>query len=245
MIDNPLLRRMHYVESRLDAYKREARRFYHEVVLSGVACPVCERRMFMTGASRARCTECGLEVDPTEEFQRSRCCGARLSLRRSHYACVRCGRTISSKFLFDERVFNAEYFRERMAESRERKQQRREEIRLMLLGTRSNSLVMADFPEAGVIGDMVQALDAAVQADATAELQDFLAPEEFCMETYRLHIRERLRGCMARFSSFPPIAEDARLDKIRRFVTLIFHGTRGRSLPGESGQRNCGDTVWG
>ena len=92
----------------------------------------------------------------------------------------------------------------------------------MLLGTRSNSLVMVDFPEAGVIGDMVQALDAAVQADATAELQEFLGPEEFCMETYRLHIRERLRGCMASFSSFPPIADDARLDKIRRFVTLIF-----------------------
>lgn len=92
----------------------------------------------------------------------------------------------------------------------------------MLVGTRSNSLVMEVFPKTDVIGDIVQALDAAVQTDATAELQDFLAPEEFCMETYRLHIRERLGGCMARFSSFPPIANDARLDKIRRFVTLIF-----------------------
>jgi hypothetical protein len=47
-----------------------------------------------------------------------------------------------SRFLFDGLVFDATYFRKKMAESRKRKQEQRERVRRLLAGTRSGALVL-------------------------------------------------------------------------------------------------------
>ena len=50
-----------------------------------------------------------IRIDLTATFQRSTCCQATLETRRQHYACSCCGQT-SSRFLFDERAFDSQYF---------------------------------------------------------------------------------------------------------------------------------------
>ena len=122
---NPLLSGIHLVSKRVAAFKEKARRFFHCVALSAHSCPVCGGPLTMTGPSACRCS-CGRAFDPTIEFQKSNCCGARLKRRQLHYACSVCGAVAPSRFLFDERLFDAEYFAERMRESRQRKRLRRD-----------------------------------------------------------------------------------------------------------------------
>lgn len=218
---NPLLRALGRVLKRLEFFKEMAREFYFEVLFSVYLCPACGNRMRMTGQSRASCM-CGLTVDPTVEFQRSHCCGAKVVKKIYHYACSSCGKTVPSKFLFDEKIFDQNYFKELMRASRERKRQKKEEIRRLLAASRSGPLGVIDMTELNAIPGLEAALEEFISTGGYESLNDYAFRDEFNMDEYKNLIFERIRGCGIFFSTIPPLCQDIRKDLSRRFTTLIY-----------------------
>lgn len=98
------------------AFRAKARRLYYAVMLMGHRCSKCGGALAMEAEGTCSCRECGHTVDPTAAFQRCSACGGIPELRVRRYHCQDCGSDIVSRFLFDGLVFDAEYFRERMAE---------------------------------------------------------------------------------------------------------------------------------
>lgn len=116
------------------------RKLYYAVMLLGHSCPKCGGRLIMIDEGRCQCRSCGHEFDPTVAFQRCSVCGGKPVLHIRRYQCSQCGADISSRFLFDGLVFDPLYFRQKMAESRQRKMQQREWIRKMLTENFSGAL---------------------------------------------------------------------------------------------------------
>ena len=133
---NSLIMHIESAAGRVERLKSEVREFYYRVVLIQFHCPVCSATLRMIGPSKSTCPN-GHLVDPTVQFQRSQCCDASLIKKICHYACAKCGKITSSRFLFDERVFDSQYFAEMMQESRERRRDRIAEITELLMNSRS------------------------------------------------------------------------------------------------------------
>ena len=108
LTSNPLLVSAERVHERVLSFKEKARRYFYQVILSALSCPACGGKLEILNIGRARCGECRNELDLTVTFQNSPCCRTRLEFRRQHYACSECGQAVVSRFLFDERVFDAE-----------------------------------------------------------------------------------------------------------------------------------------
>ena len=109
-----------------------------------------------------------------------------------------------------------------MAESRERKRIRREELKRLLAGARSNELSLPEFPAEDAIEGLAADLDRCAKTEQPGDLGQFLPEDEFSMEKYRQVILSRLDGCMVRFSAIPAIALEPRTEKVRRFMALLF-----------------------
>ena len=165
---------------------------------------------------------CGVEFDLTVEFQRSPCCDARLRFRHRHYACTACGAVVPSRFLFEEAIYDPEYFRKKMSESRERRRRQKEEMLLFLAASHSQDLVITDSPDPHVLTELSAELDQFIGEGALTPIIEFLGGDSFRMGDYREIILSRLDGDGIRFAALPAIYEDPRLDSIRRFTTLIF-----------------------
>ena len=120
----------------------KAKRFYYLVMLFGCRCPKCNGSLTMADEGRCRCSSCSYEFDPTVEFQRCSNCGGIPVLRMRRYHCRKCGRDVTSTFLFDGIVFDAKYFCRKMAESRHRKKKQRERVRKILAECRSGPLAI-------------------------------------------------------------------------------------------------------
>ena len=219
---NTLLIGMNQVENSLHAFKEHARLFYFDVLMSIHPCPHCGGKLRIVAASKAKCTTCSTILDPTLEFQRSPCCNAKLRQKTCHYICVKCSEYVPSMYLFDERLYTPEYFKEKMWESRERKRQRCEELRKILTGSRSNQLLLPEFPDDNVIEDLALDLNRLAEEVPYVTLEQFRMQSEFRMEEYRKIILSSLDGCAVRFSTLPTIETDQRLERARLFITLIF-----------------------
>jgi hypothetical protein len=219
---NPLMQGIARVLARVAQFKESARRYYHAVVLSVHECPSCGGALVMTGPSRCGCTDCRTTMDPTVAFQRSSCCNARLVRRTFHYECRKCGAVVPSRFLFDEAVFDPHYFRERMRESRQRKAAQREEIRRMLADSRSEAMEMEQMPSIESVPGLVADLDSFIATSGLAALSAFAGFDEFKLEEYRKAILDGLDCGSRMFSAFPALNGNVRLDKVRRFITLLF-----------------------
>ena len=140
-----------------------------------------------------------------------------------HYACESCGQTVASRFLFDERLFDREYFRERMAMSRKKKDQRREEIRRLLAGSRSDTLTLTEAMDLERIPGLTDVLDEFVSDPQCRQLWPMLdASPPFSLDMYRRHILDQLPWSPVLFSALLPVIENYRRDRVRRFVALIF-----------------------
>jgi hypothetical protein len=219
---NPLIRAIRKVLGQIESFRQQARSFYFEVILSAYQCPECGGRLQMTGQSQCACL-CGNTFDPTISFQKSTCCGAKLVKKTFHYACSRCRESVPSRFLFDERVFDAAYFREMMRESREKAKRRKEEIRRFLAESRSSALPLMDYPLLESIPGLIQDLDDFVRGGALRVCYpQFDAQSEFSMDDYHNHIMSALGWDSILFSDIAPLIHDHRRDRVWRFVTLIF-----------------------
>lgn len=214
-----------HMSERVQGFRERVRRFFYEVVLSGHACPKCAGRLEMISDGRSRCGGCGAVVDPTIAFQRCPSCGGQPLLRVRRYVCGACGGEVVSHFLFDGLIFDAEYFRQKVAESRQRKRELRERVRQMLAGSRSNALRLEPL-EQGEAANLFQALDGlSLEAFAAALPQ---SRSLFDLNRYQAHIEAHLRPIALSLEQIPPLSENTRMDRVWRFVTLIFLAHAGR-----------------
>ena len=208
----------------VDRFREQARRYYYLVMLSGHACPQCSGSLEMTQEGRCRCCACDRELDPTVEFQRCSICGGqpRVSVRR--YSCRQCGADVPSRFLFDGLVFDTEYFRQRMAESRERKQELREQVRQMLAESRSGviQLPAAELEAVPGLIDALNALAGGVELPVVLE-----QTPRFSLSRYEAHIQAHIGPITLSLEQIPPLSENRRLDRIWRFIAIIFMAHAG------------------
>ena len=219
---NPLVCEIKAILDQIKSFKERAKVFYFEVILSAVRCPRCSGRLHMTGQSACTCS-CGNILDPTIEFQKSTCCGAKLVRKTFHYSCSRCQRVIPSRFLFDEKLFDGEYFRGMMQESRRRSQRKKEEIRRLLAESRSGAFPLLEDPNLESIPGLLKDLDRFINDGSNAiEGFHFDLEQPFEMDKYREHILSNLGWNSTLFSDIDPVIDDYRKVKIWRFVTLIF-----------------------
>jgi predicted RNA-binding Zn-ribbon protein involved in translation (DUF1610 family) len=202
-----------------EAFRAKARRFFYRVMLIGHRCPGCNGFLDMVSESKCRCVSCGKQLDPTVVFQRCPACGGVPVVRVCRYQCKDCGGDIESRFLFHGLVFDADYFRTKMAESRQRKQEQRDRVRQMLAESRSGNLVLEHADLSGVPG-LLEALNA-----LTAGLDDSLAVEyraQFDLRLYESHVQAHLRDYPVSLAGMPPLGENLRKDLIWRFIAVIF-----------------------
>jgi hypothetical protein len=129
---------------------------------------------------------------------------------------------VASKFLFQERLFDGQYFCEKMSESRQRKRRRREAMQRLLAASRSLDIAITEFPTNADLDSFSQVLDAFVGHEQMLDADAFLGRDCFQMEAYRSMVLASLQGRTVRFDTLPPVCPDKRLDRIRRFITLLF-----------------------
>jgi len=196
-----------------------ARRLYYAVMLLGHSCPACGSSLTMLAEGRCRCRSCNNEFDPTVAFQRCTACGGKPVLRVRRYQCQQCGTDTSSRFHFDGLVFDAGYFRRKMAESRERKKQQHEQVRKMLAECHSGALNLPA-AELSSIPGLTDALNGLVIG--TGETISWKPDKGFDLKRYESHIQAHIRDFPISLDEFPPLGENARKDRIWRFIAIIF-----------------------
>jgi len=218
------------------SYRAHARAYFHVVMLSGHECPNCHGNLTMIRDGCCRCELCRTEFDPTVAFQRCGTCGGKPRVHIRRYECSRCGAQITSQFLFDALVFDADYFRHKMAEHRQRRRVQRERVRQMLAETRSPHTV----PPAAEL-DAVPGLIAALNGLSAGTLPEFtFSPRQaFDLKRYQTHVRAHSGPIAVDLDRIPPLSENTRLDRIWRFVAVIF-----LTHAGELAVRQNGTTIW-
>ena len=128
-------------------FVEKAKGFFYSVMLLGHRCLNCNGSLIMASEGKCRCVSCSREFDPTVSFQKCSECGGVPVIKVRRYECKNCGSDIQSRFLFDGLAFNAEYFRQKVAESRQHKKEQKEHVRQMLAESRS-----ADLPLGTTLG---------------------------------------------------------------------------------------------
>jgi hypothetical protein len=214
------------LSDRVLQWAQRARAFFYAVVLWDHACPSCGGDLTMVKEGQCRCKRCGTIFDPTPVFQRCSACGGQSVLRIRRYQCRQCGADVPSRFLFDGLVFDAEYFRQKMAESRQRKQDLRERVREMLANSRSLPLGPMGAGLDSAPG-LAQALDAMVGAVELPAFTVDLGGRGFDLARYESHVQAHLGAFPVRFDDVPPLDEDPRRDRIRRFIAILFLAQAG------------------
>lgn len=220
--NQPLLEAAFRIERRVACLRDNVREFYFAVMLFQRPCTLCGvTGLAMLRDSWCRCGTCGQEFDPTEAFQSCPQCDGALAKRICHYWCPTCRKPIRSHFSFDARVFDADYFREMMRESRARKDAKVEEIRRLLAESRSQPLhACSDFSD--VLPAFTADLDRYVAVPVVMEEVVATSRSAFDMLTYRQHILDLVQGCVVEFEGISAVVEDGRLDRVYRFIAAVF-----------------------
>jgi hypothetical protein len=207
------------VQTLVASYKSAARCYFYQVMLSGYACPRCGAGLEMLAESRCRCRACAFCFDPTIAFQRCPACDGQPRLRVRHYECRYCHGEIVSRFLFDGMVFDTAYFRRKMVESRQRRKVRREERQEILAENRSPALLPGAADLTGMAG-LVSALDGLAGSAMAAYLP--VLRQRFDLKRYETHVQAHLRPDPVSLNEIPPLTENLRLDRVGRFIAIIF-----------------------
>ena len=203
----------------VEAFIQKAKKFFYSVLLFGHRCLKCNGSLIMVSEGKCCCVSCGKEFDPTVAFQRCSECGDVPVLRVRRYECKNCGGDIQSRFLFDGLAFDAEYFRHKMIESRQRKTEQRERVRQMLAESRSADLPLGAVDLAGVPGllDALNSLTVGLDNSFTIESRD-----EFDLKRYETHIQAHVQDFPIGLVEIPPLSDNPKKDLIWRFIAVIF-----------------------
>ena len=203
----------------VEKFLTKAKRFYYLVMLFGFRCPKCNGSLAMIAEGRCRCNKCSYEFDPTVVFQRCLKCGGTAILRVRRYQCKDCGEEITSRFLFDGLIFNAEYFKVKMAESRQHRKEQKERVKKMLAECRSDTLPLqaTDLDSVPGLADALNGLTAGLTESFEIESRD-----EFNLKHYENHIQAHIEDFPINLMDIPPLSENTRKDRIWRFIAVIF-----------------------
>jgi rubredoxin len=207
------------LEAAVKKLGRKIRLFFYQVVLSGLGCPECGGSLTMIVDGLCNCKKCGYEFDPTLEFQKCTHCGGKARLKVSRYFCTSCKQEIVSKFLFDSRVYDREYFVQKMAASRQQKKKRCEELRRKVMQYRSGSIQTEPAEFAGM-ADLLAAID-----NLTKGIKPNIplpAEDGFDLNRYQRHIQAHIDEFETNLRDIPQVIENARKDLIWRFIAVIF-----------------------
>ena len=225
------LHRFQYVENLIESLKDKLRKLYYRTILFAKPCPQCQiPDLTMLRDSWCKCQSCDHEFDPTVEFQECLTCGGPLSHQIFHYWCEKCRQRAVSTYCFDARVFDAMYFREKMQESRQRKSEKRKQMKQMLANTRSGHLVLPEDPSLSGMPGLEAELNQFVKVPLAQEMPCCPEAPLFDMKLYRQHIKERVSGCTVRFEGISSVIDEKRLDRIYRFITVIFMQHNGEII---------------
>lgn len=219
-----MIRAGQQIQQRVDEFREKARRLFYAVMLFQRECSSCGNTgLVMVRDSRCRCRMCKAEFDPTIKFQTCPDCDRAVLLKIHHYWCPHCQRPVRSTFCFDQKVFDAAYFREMMRESRDRKRQEVEKLQQLLLDARSPPFWPDENPAledpmrfAQDLGDILAMLP------ADGNVKKPLARPRYDTKAYRNHILERVQGCVVEFEGISALVDDRQLDRIYRFITVVF-----------------------
>jgi hypothetical protein len=207
---------------RVADYRDHARSLFYAVMLFQRECPSCgHTALAMTSDSHSQCRHCQVECDPTVAFQTCPDCEQKLILKTHHYWCSRCRRPVRSLFCFDERVFNNDYFREMMRESRQRKREEVETLRQQLLGTRSCPYWHDAKPMLTDPATFQQDLERFLSPLTPSPLIEALSRPQFDLPAYRRHLLDRVQGCVVQFEGVSALVDNGRLDRVYRFITAV------------------------
>lgn len=201
-------------------FVEHVRRFYYAVVLADHDCPQCNGNLGMKGEGRCTCQSCSAEFDPTLAFQRCPGCGGNLQLCVRRYQCSTCGRDVVSRFLFDGLVFNAEYFRKKMVEHRQRKKALKERVQAMLADTRSSALETGAVMGLEAVPGLLDALNGLTAGLAAAP--GYEPRGGFNLKLYERHLQAYIEDFPVSLEDLPALNEDVRKDRIWRFIAIIF-----------------------
>jgi hypothetical protein len=203
----------------VEVFMNKAKRFFYSVMLFSNRCPECTGMLVMYTEGKCRCVSCEKELDPTVAFQRCSECGGVPILKVRRYQCKNCGCDIQSRFLFDGLAFDADYFRNKMIESRQRKAEQRERVRQMLAESRSADLPLGAVDLTAIPGllDALNNLTSGLDAAFTTE-----SHEEFDLKRYEKHIKAHIEDFSMSLRDIPPLSENLRKDLIWRFIAIIF-----------------------
>ena len=203
----------------VECFVQKGRRFFYRVMLLGHACPKCNSNLIMIGEGLCKCEKCAHQFDPTEEFQRCPSCGGLPVLRVRRYVCRQCGSDITSRYLFEGLVFDRKYFREKIAESRQRKKEQRDRVRIMLAESRSDALMLeaTDLDSVPGLVDVLNSLTKGLAKSVKLELKS-----QFDLNRYQDHVNKCLTSKPMELREIPPLIENLKIDLIWRFIAIIF-----------------------
>ena len=116
-------------------------------------------------------------------------------------------------------MFNIDYFRQKVAESRQRKKEQKERVKQMLAESRSSDLPLGAVDITAVPGllDALNGLTAGLDTSFTIESRD-----EFDLKRYESHIEAHIQDFPVSLRDIPPLSENLRKDLIWRFIAVIF-----------------------
>ena len=220
-----LLDRLAHIEQAIQRLIEATRMFFYELALAGEVCPWCEGQLVMIREGRCRCQGCDRRFDPTLKLQRCPACEGQLALRIRRYACRRCGQDVSSRFLFHRKIFDAAYFRDKMAESRQRCRQQRIESGQKQAAQRSIPIVTepADLEHCP---DLIETLNNLI---GHAQVADYMpAPETFDLASYETWLLSQLQQGPKRIERLLSSDTPSRHELVRLFIAAIFLWHRGR-----------------
>ena len=201
------------------SFAAHARVYYYVVAISGDSCPRCSGSLVMEREGRCACVGCSFSFDPTISLQSCSSCQGAPRIRIRRYECERCGQEIISRFLFDRVIFDAAYFREKMAVSRRRTKEQRHRLQERHTADRSPNLPSQDADLHAVPG-LVDALD-----NLTAGLLPLavLARQEgFDLSRYERHVRAHSGPIATSLDEIPPLNRAVACDRIWRFIAIVF-----------------------
>lgn len=232
MISSKLQAARHYQRAvelfvmKVGCLKEHAQSYFYRLVLDGLSCPRCHRsNLVMLHEGRFRCQDCGQAGDPTLLFQRCPTCDGRPALALRRYFCQDCRGEVVSRFLYDGVVYNAEYFREKMAESRRRMHERKrdaQEQQAVRSWQRSSSVTGQGTIDLNRSPGLVEALNALVGGTPPEALA--WVREAFDLTAYEQHILDTIGyGERWNLTGIAPLRPPKdRLETVRIFIACLF-----------------------
>lgn len=138
----------------------------------------------------------------------------------------------------DDDKFDAEYYRQRMAEVRQRERERRMRRIAEVLASQSGDLVVDRPIELDTVPGLTEALDGFVNTPIPLEvLRGFAARSDFDLEGYQQHIVAHLGRFTTTFDAIPALIDNSHRDRIFRFIAMIFLAHAGRIELSQEGDR--------